>query len=210
MIVESKTKEEVSKIKEEGKNKNKGSNINKDYKEVKETEESDDKGFFDVPSNKPREFNENDFESDYSENNKEVKKTKHRQDKELNEINENQAKEDEDIDKLLLEDSPKITNEKKSATKDRLGENMNGKSLYVIINTKYYISLILISLCLVTTGEFFKTSMINKDKKMTEKDIEKERERKYDTNLIEEGGESFEDADLSQEIAKIEQSLVKK
>ncbi|MFO0515370.1 MAG: hypothetical protein ACK5YA_00805 [bacterium] len=39
----------------------------------------------------------------------------------------------------------------------------------------------------------------------------KDKEREYDTNLIEEGGESeAEDADLSKEIAKIEESLNKK
>ena len=49
----------------------------------------------------------------------------------------------------------------------------------------------------------------NKDKRLTK---EQEKEREYDTNLIEEGGESdgAEDADLSKEIAKIEESLLNK
>ena len=55
---------------------------------------------------------------------------------------------------------------------------------------------------------FFKTSMMTtqKEKKISK---EQEKERKYDTNLIEECGDSedAEDADLSKEIAKIEQSL---
>jgi len=58
---------------------------------------------------------------------------------------------------------------------------------------------------------FFKTSMMTtqKEKKISK---EQEKERKYDTNLIEECGDSedAEDADLSKEIAKIEQSLENK
>lgn len=59
---------------------------------------------------------------------------------------------------------------------------------------------------LETTGGFFKTSMTADKPVKTVKD----KEREYDTNLIEEGGESeVEDADLSKEIAKIEESLNK-
>jgi hypothetical protein len=55
---------------------------------------------------------------------------------------------------------------------------------------------------------FFKTSMTTSQK---EKKISKEqvKERNYDTNLIEECGDSedVEDADLSKEIAMLEQSI---
>ena len=53
-----------------------------------------------------------------------------------------------------------------------------------------------------TTGGFFKTSVTNEGKSQAQ--INREKEIAADTNLIEEGSEC-EDADLSKEIAKLEE-----
>lgn len=154
ITVESKTKQEIISEKEREK--------------IKSAEPvSNQNTFFEVPSDKKREFNEDDldkYDDDY-ENNFYEKQTE----KKLITENENEAE-------------AEAENERKKKV-ERLPDNIN--------------------LAETNSGGFFKTSMT------TASNLQKMKEREFDTNLIEEGGSDVE-ADLSKEIAKIEESLYKK